>query len=129
MPVDVPTQVNAEPAHYQNFEPTANMIELERQLRAAAKAAGGVAVATHGQPELNLPAVAATSAASGMRLGSSSSSIGSGAATVPASTEQVWRQLQRQHQWPDGQLVFESMYRPCVIDEANEMCVEDCGLM
>uniref|UniRef100_A0A383VC43 Sulfatase N-terminal domain-containing protein n=1 Tax=Tetradesmus obliquus TaxID=3088 RepID=A0A383VC43_TETOB len=135
MPADVPMQVQTEPAKYQNFQPTANMLELERQLRAAASTAGGVAVATHGQPELHLPADAAaataTSAASGMRMGSSSSGVSgaAAAAAVPVSPEQVWRRLQRQHQWPDGQLVFQSMYRPCVIDEANEMCVEDCGLM
>jgi hypothetical protein len=131
MPADVPMHVHEEPAHYQNFQPTENMLELERQLRAAANAAGGVTVAMHGQPELDLPAAVATSAASKMRLGSSSSgsSSSSGALDTPASPEQVWRQLQRQHQWPDGQLVFESMYRPCVADEANEMCVEDCGLM
>jgi hypothetical protein len=67
-----------------------------------------------------------------MRLSRSSSSS-RGAAIVPLlvapTPDQVWRQLQRLHQWPDGQLVFHSMYRPCMSDEATSMCVEDCGLM
>ncbi|KAF6262205.1 alkaline-phosphatase-like protein [Scenedesmus sp. NREL 46B-D3] len=75
MPADMPVRIQAEPARYQHFQPTPNMIELEMQLRAAAVAAGGAAV------------------------------------------------------WPDGQLVFESMYRPCVSREENDMCMEDCGLM
>jgi hypothetical protein len=103
------------------------MLELEQQLRAAARASGGATAATHGQPDLHLPACAATDLVSGMRLSRNSSSRG--ATAVPATPEQVWRQMQRQHQWPDGQLVFEIMYRPCVSDETNSMCVEDCGLM
>jgi hypothetical protein len=119
-------QVRSEPAQYQHFTPTAQMLELETQLRAAARVSGGATVATHGQPDLHLLADAATAALLGMRL-SRNSSIG--VAAIPATAEQVWRQLQRRHQWPDGQLVFQSMYRPCVSDEANSMCVEDCGLM
>jgi hypothetical protein len=128
LPSDVPMQVRSEPAQYQHFTPSAEMLELETQLRAAARASGGAAVATHGQPDLHLPTDAATAALLGMRLSRNSSSSMS-ATAVPATAEQVWRQLQRRHQWPDGQLVFQSMYRPCVSDEANSMCVEDCGLM
>jgi hypothetical protein len=127
MPADVPMQTCIEPAQYQHFMPTAKMLELERQLRAAARAAGGATVATHGQPDLHLPACAATAAVSGMRVSRNSSSSSSSSSVT--TREELWRQLQRQHQWPDGQLVFESMYRPCVSDEANLMCMEDCGLM
>jgi hypothetical protein len=37
MPADVRMQMQSEPEQYQHFKPTANMLELEKQLRAAAR--------------------------------------------------------------------------------------------
>jgi hypothetical protein len=132
LPEQVITEIQPEPPQYQHFNATADMIEFERRVRAAATAADiivGSAAAAAMQD-----AAASSPEGSGSSSSSSSSSSRRRLFHVPAGNgttgacrqQQVWEHLQQRHDWPDGQVVFESMYHPCEMLSPGS-CVEMCG--
>jgi hypothetical protein len=103
-------------AQYENFSPSSAMVEFEQRASAASQRtlnrdADGAAAITSTPDALDEPAVSVSSR---------------DAVAVMASVgaqQEVWRGLQQRYSWPAGQVVFQSLYRPC---EKVGMCREDC---
>jgi hypothetical protein len=130
MPDQVKTDVQMEPPQYQNFNASAEMMELERRVRAAASAAD-IIIASAAEATQHK----AASSPEDPQSSSSSSSetrrllqvrTGSDGTGKTCRQQQVWKHLQQQHDWPDGQVVFESLYRPCEKLSPGS-CIEMCG--
>jgi hypothetical protein len=94
----------AEPARYEHFKPSAAMLHLERLVRQET--------------------IAAARAKSGNKAASSSAARG--APSAAKSPQLLWQQLQQKYNWADGQLVFRSLYRPCLGNTFGG-CIETCG--
>jgi hypothetical protein len=94
----------AEPARYEHFQPSAAMLHLERLVRQET--------------------IAAARAKSGNKAASSSAARG--APFAAKSPQLLWQQLQQKYNWVDGQLVFRSLYRPCLGNTFGG-CIETCG--
>jgi hypothetical protein len=117
MPDRVIIDVQMEPPQYQNINASAEMMEFERRVRAAASAAdiiiGSAAEATQlmaaSSPE-DPKSSSSSSSESRHLLQVQTSSDGTGGR---CKQQQVWKHLQQQHNWPDGQVVFESLYHLC----------------
>jgi hypothetical protein len=102
-----------QPAQYKHLTVSEEMLELERHMRKAAAAAAGGGGG-------GLSPAAADRREAGGAVNSSSSSSSSSVA------ERLWRRLQQQHDWPDGQVVFESLYSTCNMEDMEE-CAEMCS--
>jgi hypothetical protein len=104
MPADAALALDSNPhvAEYEQLAPSPAMTEFEQRVRAAA--------------QLSSSAIAATTAAATVDADVDVSGV---------STQQqaLWQQLQQRYKWPGGQVVFQSLYRPC-----NKVgaCREDC---
>jgi hypothetical protein len=115
---------------------SADLLEFERRVRAAANAAD-VVVASGASAAAADGLVTVASIARDIASSNSSSRSSSGSSLMDAAAavnctagsckeEQVWKHLQQQHEWPDGQLVFESLFHPCETLSPGS-CVEMCG--
>jgi hypothetical protein len=116
VPLEAATAVGKEarqlqPTRYEHLAASKDMLDLERRMRKAARPAG-------------VPAVAAAAAAAGKREAGIASKNNSSSSS--SSVERVWKQLQQQHEWPDGQVVFESLYSTCNMEDMEE-CAEMCN--
>jgi hypothetical protein len=115
MPSDVITlsSTDAKPAVYQHLKPTAAMLELEQLMRA-----------TTIQTSTYIEAQGEWGGEAKPQPGSSS-----GGASVQQKQrqqqQQAWWKLQQKYGWPDGQVVFESLYAPCPVKPGE--CAESCG--
>jgi hypothetical protein len=133
MPNHVMTATPSEPSQYQHMNASADLLEFERRVRAAANAAdvvssGGSAAA---EALVTIASFASNITSSNSSSGSSSDSLMKTAAAVNCAAgsfkeEHVWKHLQQQHEWPDGQVVFESLFHPCEALSPGS-CVEMCG--
>jgi hypothetical protein len=95
------------PAGYAHMAASEDMVQLERHMRKASTA-GRATVAVSGSHTMGL----ASSATHGDN--------------VSSSQERVWKELQRQHDWADGQVVFESLYSTCNMEDLEE-CADMCN--
>jgi hypothetical protein len=101
----------AEPARYEAFKPTANMLDLERRMRAATIQVGTSIEAEGKWGEQASP--------------QSSSNSRSAAAEQQQQQQQAWWKLQQKYGWADGQVVFKSLYAHCPVKPGE--CAESCG--
>lgn len=108
MPLDTIalSSTDVQPAEYEHFKPTPDMLELERRMRAAT-----IQASTYIEAEGQWGGQVSPQA-------SSSSSGGAG-------MQQAWWKLQQKYGWPDGQVVFKSLYAPCPVEPGQ--CSESCG--
>ncbi|WIA18227.1 hypothetical protein OEZ85_009698 [Tetradesmus obliquus] len=108
MPLDTIalSSTDVQPAEYEHFKPTPDMLELERRMRAATRQASTY-IEAEGQW--------------GGQVSPQASSSSSGGAGM----QQAWWKLQQKYGWPDGQVVFKSLYAPCPVDPGQ--CSESCG--
>jgi hypothetical protein len=136
MPDKVLTRVAPDPPQYQHLKATADLFEFERRVRAAANAADVIvglaapasATAAIAQHDFSSsidgsPSSSSSSSSAGSLLNTTATS---NCAKLNCSSEQVWEHLQQQHDWPDGQVVFESLFHPCETLSPGS-CVEMCG--
>jgi hypothetical protein len=100
----------AEPARYEAFKPTANMLDLERRMRAAT-----IQVGTSIEAEGKW----------GEQASPQSSSNSRSAAAEQQQQQQAWWKLQQKYGWHDGQVVFKSLYAHCPVKPGE--CAESCG--
>ncbi|WIA15052.1 hypothetical protein OEZ85_001752 [Tetradesmus obliquus] len=106
MPADVigPLGTSPEPARYEHFKPSDDMVEFERRVRQEAIA----------------------EARADFQVSGSSNNAAPAAAGRPGSAENMWQQLRHKYNWMEGQMTFRSLYRPCIYN-GPPGCMETCG--
>jgi hypothetical protein len=108
------SSTDAQPAEYEHFKPTPDMLELERRMRAATIDASTL-IEAEGQwgGQVSPQAKSSSSGAAGAQQ------------QQQQQQQQAWWKLQQKYGWPDGQVVFKSLYAPCPVRPGE--CVESCG--
>jgi hypothetical protein len=103
MPSDVvgALQTSPEPASYTHFKPSAAMLEFEQLVRQE--------TISDAEAEYSTPAAATHRAV-----------------TAAGSPQEMWQQLRQKYNWMEGQVLFRSLYRPCIYN-GPPACMETRG--